>query len=167
MDSFVQEIKTSSANDQSRTSLALAVLGEAGLRMGARFPLEPTLFLQQFSNEYDKVSLSAAVALGRAGAGNVPVYLPAILRSLTVKGSKQYLLLQSIKEVLQQAAMGTANIDQFSASLWDEILATSDGEDNRAVCAECIGRLVIIDPLAYMTKLQVCRVARLVRVGRH
>src|SRR5690606_33043035 len=77
LDSFVGEIGSSSG-DQVRSSLALAVIGEAGLRLGSKFPIQPSLFLEQFTNEYDKVSVSAAVALGRAGAGNVSVYLPVI-----------------------------------------------------------------------------------------
>ncbi|KAL2024999.1 hypothetical protein VTK56DRAFT_1 [Thermocarpiscus australiensis] len=153
LDSFVQEIKTSSG-DQARASLALAVIGEAGLRLGSNFPIPPTLFLEQFTNEYDKVSMSAAVALGRAGAGNVSVYLPVILKSLEQKGGTQYLLLQSIKEVLQQAALSYTDIGQFSSSIWDQILAATDTEDNKAVCAECVGRMVIIDPKSYMPKLE-------------
>ncbi|KAK0652315.1 armadillo-type protein [Cercophora newfieldiana] len=153
MDSFVQEIKGSSG-DQARVSLALAVLGEAGLRLGPKFNLSPKLFLSQFNNEYDKVSLSAAVALGRAGSGNVSAFVPAILEALKTEGSTQYLLLQSIKEVLQQVALSSTDIRQFSPLIWDQILAAAGAEDNKAVCAECIGRMVIIDPKTYMPKLE-------------
>ncbi|KAK4212337.1 Cullin-associated NEDD8-dissociated protein 1, C-terminal part [Rhypophila decipiens] len=153
MDSFVQEVKTN-AGDQARASLALAVLGEAGLRLGSKSPLPPNLFLDQFTNEFDKVSLSAAVALGRAGAGNVSVYVPVILGSMQQTGTRQYLLLQSIKEVLQQVALSSSDIGEFSSMIWDQILAATGAEDNKAVCAECIGRMVIIDPKSYMPKLQ-------------
>jgi cullin-associated NEDD8-dissociated protein 1 len=155
LDSFVREIGANSG-DQARSSLALAVIGEAGLRLGTSFPIPPTLFLEQFTNEYDKVSVSAAVALGRAGAGNVSVYLPVILKSMQAKGGTQYLLLQSIKEILQQVAFSsTTDISQFSGAIWEQILAASDAEDNKAVCAECVGRMVIIDPNTYMPKLEV------------
>jgi cullin-associated NEDD8-dissociated protein 1 len=154
LDSFVGEIGSSSG-DQVRSSLALAVIGEAGLRLGSKFPISPTLFLEQFTNEYDKVSVSAAVALGRAGAGNVSVYLPVILQSMKQKGGTQYLLLQSIKEILQQVAVSSTDIGEFSMPVWEQILAASDIEDNKAVCAECVGRMVIIDPKAYMPKLEV------------
>ncbi|KAL2132115.1 hypothetical protein VTI74DRAFT_4204 [Chaetomium olivicolor] len=153
LDSFVRELNVNS-NDHARSSLALAVIGEAGLRLGSNFTIPPTLFLQQFSNEYDKVSVSAAVALGRAGAGNVSSYLPVILQSMQKKGGTQYLLLQSIKEILQQAALSSTDIGQFSIPIWEQILAASDTEDNKAVCAECIGRMVIIDPKTYMPKLE-------------
>jgi cullin-associated NEDD8-dissociated protein 1 len=154
LDSFIQEVKTNAA-DQARASLALAVIGEAGLRLGSKSPVPPTLFLEQFTNEYGKVSVAAATALGRAGAGNVSLYLPVILQSMKRKGSTQYLLLQSIKEVLQQVALSSTDIGKYSAAIWDEILAATDAEDNKAVCAECIGRMVIIDPKTYMPKLEV------------
>ncbi|CRK22008.1 hypothetical protein BN1723_017967, partial [Verticillium longisporum] len=65
LDSFISELQTSSqTKDDARVSLALAVLGEAGLRLGAKSPLQPDLFLKQFHGEPDNVSMAAAVALG-------------------------------------------------------------------------------------------------------
>jgi cullin-associated NEDD8-dissociated protein 1 len=163
LDSFMQEIKANS-QDSARASLALAVLGEAGLRLGAKSPVQPKIFLDQFGSSLGKVSIAAAVALGRAGAGNIPVYLPTILEDLQKPGPTQYLLLQSVKEILQQAAVSQSNDDertnigQFADSIWEHLLAAADAEDNKAVCAECVGRLVIIDPQTYMVKLQVSTV---------
>jgi len=160
LDNFMQEIKAN-AQDSARASLALAVLGEAGLRLGAKSPVQPNIFLDQFSSSLGKVSMAAAVALGRAGAGNIPMYLPVILKDLQKPGPTQYLLLQSVKEILQQAAVSQigddeqANIGKFADSVWNQLLAAADAEDNKAVCAECVGRLVIIDPQTYMVKLQV------------
>ncbi len=154
MANFVDETKAN-ASDQSRASLALTVLGEAGLRLGPKFGLGPNTFLDQFSAGYDKVSLAAAVALGRAGAGNIPVYLPIILQALESTGQSQYLLLQSIKEILQQAAVSSADISQHSSAIWNQLLASAGVEDNKAVSAECIGRLVVIDPATYLPKLNV------------
>lgn len=159
MDSFVQEIKANS-HDQARRSLALAVIGEAGLLLGSKFPIPPSLFLEQFTNEYDKASVSAAVALGRAGAGNVSAYLPVILESMKKKGGTQYLLLQSIKEILQQAAFSSTDISEYSTAIWEQVLSSTESEDNKAVCAECVGRMVIADPKTYMPKLEVSRVKR-------
>lgn len=147
---FVQEIQKQKGE---RASLALTILGEAGLRLGDKFPYSPSLFLEQFHTGYDKTSLSAAVALGRAGAGNVAAYVPVILQSMHQGGNTQYLLLQSIKEVLQQVAISSTDLGQLSTPIWNQILAASGSEDNKAVCAECIGRLVIIDPKTYMLKL--------------
>lgn len=158
MDSFVQELQANS-QDQSRASLALAVLGETGLRLGTKSPLDPSIFLARFNADLDKVALTAAVALGRAGAGNISAYLPVILQRLEKPGGSQYLLLQSVKEILQQAAVSAADISEFSDGIWNQLLAAAKAEDNKAVCAECLGRIVIIDPSTYMPKLEV----RLVR----
>jgi cullin-associated NEDD8-dissociated protein 1 len=152
VESFVDELKTNSS-DPTRVSLALAVLGEAALRLGPKSPLKPDIFLQQFSSEYDKVSLSAAVALGRAGAGNVQEYLPVILSGLKQAGNTQYLLLQSVKEILQQVVASSTDISDYSTNIWDQVLEAASVEDNKAVCAECIGRLTLIKPKTYLPKL--------------
>ncbi len=154
VDNFVKEIETSKS-DSSRSSLALAVLGEAGLQLGAQSPIKPELFLQQFDSGHDKVSASAAVAMGRAAAGNVPLYLPVIIAGLADGANRKYLLLQSVKEVLQLAAMCQTDISSYSAAIWEKLLQAASDEDNRAVCAECMGRLAIVAPQTYIPKLQV------------
>lgn len=153
LDSFVSEVQTSS-EDQARASLALAVLGEAGLRLGTSSPLTPDIFLKQFGKDFDKVSIAAAVALGRAGAGDVAQYLPVILRGIEGEGLQQYLLLQSIKEILQQVSVSQADIGSYLPEIWNHLLGASKVEDNKAVSAECIGRLAIIAPRDYVPKLQ-------------
>lgn len=154
IDSFLTEVQNP-ASDDARKSLALAVLGEAGLRLGGKSPLKPEIFTEQFGSKSDKVPLAAAVALGRAGAGNIPVYLPEILNIMDKGGNTQYLLLHSIKEILQQAGTNSADISSYAKAIWDRLLSASQSEDNKAVGAECIGRLAIIDPKAYMPQLQV------------
>jgi cullin-associated NEDD8-dissociated protein 1 len=154
IDNFLTEVVNPSSDDAKR-SLALAVLGEAGLRLGGNSPLKPSTFTAQFSSQSDKVPLAAAAALGRAGAGNIPVYLPAILSGMDKGGTTQYLLLHSIKEILQQASNSSADISNYTKSIWDRLLRASQAEDNKAVGAECIGRLSVIDPKTYMPELQV------------
>jgi cullin-associated NEDD8-dissociated protein 1 len=154
VDSFMGELHNPKSEDAKRC-LALAVLGEAGLRLGAKSPLKPATFTAQFKPESDKVRLAAAVALGRAGAGNIPVYLPEILSTMDKGNSTQYLLLHSIKEILQQAGNNSADISNYAKSIWDRLLTAAQAEDNKAVGAECIGRLAIIDPKTYMPQLKV------------
>lgn len=150
---FIDEMNSSP--DPVRASLALSVLGEAGLRLGTKSPLTPATFLGQFGSDLGKVSVAAAVALGRAGAGNIPAYLPVMLEELKKPGRNQYLLLQSVKETLQQAAISSTDISKYTDTIWAELLASAGSEDNKAVCAECVGRLVITDPKTCMAKLQV------------
>lgn len=152
IDSFLTEAVNPSSDDP-RKCLALAVLGEAGLRLGSKSPLKPSTFTPQFSTKSDKVPLAAAVALGRAGAGNIPAYLPEILSTMAKGGNTQYLLLHSIKEILQQASSNSTDISQYSKAIWDQLLGASQAEDNKAVGAECIGRLAIIEPKTYIPQL--------------
>lgn len=154
IDMFIQELDGSS--DDTRKSLALSVLGEATLRMGPNSPLKPETFMSHFTSEYTKLPLAAAVALGRAGAGNTALYLPAILNKMNEGGNTQYLLLHSIKEILLEAGSNSMDIGSQSKAIWDRLTLASQVEDNKAVGAECIGRLAILDPKLYMPKLQVC-----------
>lgn len=158
IESFIGELNMASKlspPDTARQSLALAILGEIGLRLGPKSPLDPNIFLRQFGDEPDKVSVSAAVALGRAGAGNVPQYLPIILDATKRHGSHQYLLLQSIREVLHQVVTSSTDISAYEHDIWEILFRSSLVEDNKALCAECIGRLAILKPKIYITKLQV------------
>ncbi|KAK4962183.1 hypothetical protein LTR66_012780 [Elasticomyces elasticus] len=149
LEDFKKELR-SGPHDQHKC-LALAVLGEAGLRMGQSFPLKPEDFTSYFSVQSDKVPLAAANALGRAGAGNVATYLPVILAKMNE--GRQYLLLHSVKALLQHSS-AEADIIPYTKTLWDNIVAASQSEDNKVVGAECIGRLAIIDPDAYLPQLQ-------------
>ncbi|KAI0833094.1 TIP120-domain-containing protein [Hypoxylon sp. FL0890] len=157
VNSFIDELNKASRltpPDTARQSLALAILGEIGLRLGAKSGLKPSIFLEQFHDEPDKVSVSAAVALGRAGAGNMSVFLPTILNAIKKPGSQQYLLLQSIREILHQAIASSADISPYESEIWQLLFSASQLEDNRAICAECIGRLAIMEPKTYIPKLQ-------------
>ncbi|KAI1438269.1 armadillo-type protein [Xylaria sp. CBS 124048] len=158
VEDFIAELdhaSTISPPDTARRSLALAILGEIGLRLGSQSPLDPNIFLKQFGHdEPDKVSVSAAVALGRAGAGDVPRFLPLILEATQKSGNHQYLLLQSIREVLHQVVASSTDISSYERDIWQILYTSSLTEDNKAICAECIGRLVILKPKTYFPKLQ-------------
>jgi cullin-associated NEDD8-dissociated protein 1 len=154
LDQFITELET--AKDDKRKCLALVVLGESALRLGSQSSIDPQLFIKYFSSKSEQVPLAAAVALGRAGAGSVGKYLPVILSTMGKPSSTQYLLLHSVKEILQQD--GTeSEIIPFASTLWQNLVAASQAEDNKAIGAECIGRLTIIDPKTYLPRLQVSK----------
>jgi cullin-associated NEDD8-dissociated protein 1 len=153
VEDFLTELRT--AQDSQRKCLALAILGEVCLRMGAEGPVKPDLFISNFESKSDKVRLAAAVALGNAAASNLKTYMPVILEGLDKSSSSNYLLLHSIKEVLQHPdIVRKGDIAPFAVKLWQILLAASNDEDNRVVGAECIGRLALIDPVSYVPHLQ-------------
>lgn len=151
---FMNELRSS--KDSQRKCLALAILGEAGLRLASKSPLEPNVFTAHFSSKSDSVPRAAAVALGRAGAGNINIYLPVILSNSGRSGNLQYLSLHSIKEILHYAGKVQSDISSYTREIWDKLLVASQAEDNKAIGAECIGRLTIIEPRTFLPMLQVC-----------
>lgn len=153
LDDFARELQTS--EDEQRKCLCLSVLGEAGLRLGTSSPLQPGLFTAHFRAKSSQVALAAAVALGRAGAGNINLYLPVILSTSDVTGFSQYLSLHSIKELLQYVGKPRTDISPYTRQIWEKLLAASQGEDNKAVGAECIGRITVIEPKTFLPLLQV------------
>ncbi|KAF4269377.1 hypothetical protein KXW98_002743 [Aspergillus fumigatus] len=152
MEDFLTELQT--AQDAQRKCLALAIIGEIGLRMGPACSLTPDLFITHFESKSDKVRLAAATALGNAAAGNVKTYMPIILDGLTKSNPRSYLLLHSVKELLQHPEIVRPDVAPIAVKLWQALLLVSEEEDNRAVGAECIGRLALIDPVAYIPHFQ-------------
>lgn len=151
---FANELKSS--KDSQRKCLALAILGEAGLRLASKSPLEPNMFTAHFNSKSDSVPRAAAVALGRAGAGNISSYLPVILVNSEKSGNSQYLSLHSIKEILHYTGKAHSDISPYTKEIWEKLLVASQAEDNKAIGAECIGRLTIIEPRTFLSMLQVC-----------
>lgn len=157
MEDFLAELQT--AQDAQRKCLALAILGEIGLRMGSQCSLTPDLFTAHFDSKADKVRLAAATALGNAAAGDVKTYLPIILGGLKKTNSQSYLLLHSVKELLLHPELVRPDVGPSAMKLWQSLLVVSEEEDNRAVGAECVGRLALIDPVAYIPHFQVSYMA--------
>ncbi|KAL8717566.1 MAG: hypothetical protein Q9225_005198 [Loekoesia sp. 1 TL-2023] len=152
LEDFVTELQ--SAPDDKRKCLALSVLGEAGFRLGSSSPLEPGLFTKYFGSKSQSLPRAAATALGRAGAGNISTYLPVIITTTSKAGSSQYLSLHAIKEILQSSGEARSDISPYTKQMWDKLLAASQAEDNKAVGAECIGRLTVIEPKTFLPSLQ-------------
>ena len=150
---FEDELRSSA--DPQRQCLALSVLGEAGFRMGTTSPLQPQTFTIHFNSKYEIVPRTAATALGRAGAGNIKLYLPIILSYTGKPGQLQYLSLYSIKEILQNAGSTRGDIAPYTKQIWENLRAASQAEDNKALGAECIGRITNIEPQTFLPLLQV------------
>lgn len=153
LDDFATELKSSM--DVQRKCLALSILGEAGLQLGPSSPLQPNLFTSHFNSKPDQVQRAAAIALGRAGAGNIDSYLPVILSTSNLPGGSQFLALHSIKEILQHASKAKTDLSPYTKQIWEKLLVASQGEDNKAVGAECIGRLAVIEPKTFLPLLEV------------
>lgn len=153
---ILTELRT--AQDDARKCLALSTLGEISFRLGVSSPMQPRDFMNYFSSKSSKVARAAAVSMGRAGSGDVQTYLPAIMLAIKTPGTSQVLLLHSIQEILQHSK-GSADLTPHTDDIWKQLLGISEVEDNKAVGAECIGRLLTIDPPRYLPLVQVGTVA--------
>ncbi|KAG8530485.1 uncharacterized protein KY384_004988 [Bacidia gigantensis] len=149
---FESELRNS--KDYARQCLALSILGEVGSRMGPSFPLQSDIFTDRFSSKSDTVRRTAAIALGRAGSGNIKACLPTILSYTNKTGQLQYLSLYSIKEVLQNAGSSRSDVSPYTKKIWDNLHAASQLEDNKTLGAECIGRITAIQPGTFLPLLQ-------------
>ena len=148
---FLEELQNT--DQTANACLALSVLGEVGFRMGSSSPLQLDVFTKCLKADSDKVRLAAATALGSASSSNIPQYLPVILNSLSQSPAEDYLYLHALKEVLQHSEGGNADLATFSQKLWQKLFSVSGTEDSRAVGAECIGRLTMIEPKTYLPEL--------------
>ena len=154
VENFVTELeRCAHTGAEGPLALSLVVLGETGMRLGQESPLRPHLFLEQFHKEPDKVSLAAATALGRAGSGNVDVFLPAILDAMGQGGITQHLSILAVKEILHSVT----DLAHYAVPVWDHMLQASTDPESKVICAECVGRLVIMEPTVFMPRLQVIR----------
>ncbi|KAI5842028.1 armadillo-type protein [Tricharina praecox] len=147
---FVEEFET--ARDSGRKCLGLIVLGEIGLRMGKDFDVPPEKFLGQLGDDSDNVPIAAAVALGLAGAGNVDKFVPVIMKRLQ-DGNDSYLLVHSLKEIITHSSADS--LKSYTNDMWNTLLSTAvTNDDAKAVAAECVGRLIILDPYSFLPELQ-------------
>lgn len=154
-ESFKTELDGS--EDESKKILAITVLGEVCLLDSRQAGITCDDFARYFTSTYSKLPLAAAVAMGRAGAGNIETYLKYILDAMTQNSaSGQYLLLHSVKEILQACEENYEDkVAPFAGGIWQQVMAASQNDDNKAVGAECIGRLTILDPQTFVPMLQV------------
>ena len=150
---FMGEVNTGLNSNPPAASLALIVLGEIGFRMGPSSPLDVSVFEKGLSSESDKVRLAAAIALGNASSSNVTKLLPIILEHISASATQDYLLLYTVKEILQHNDSSSKELEAYSLQLWEKLFSVSNTEDNRAVGAECIGRLTLLDPATFVPKL--------------
>jgi cullin-associated NEDD8-dissociated protein 1 len=157
IDSFIGELN--SQLDLTKKCLALSVLGETACLLGEQSNLNPQFFVDRFTDTPDVVAQAAATALGRAGAGNVSVYVPIILSTIgkprTTK-DKQLLLL-SIREIVN--ADSQSELAPYVQDLWNQVMTVSQTEEGKAVGSESIGRLAILDPQEFFPQLQQLLVA--------
>lgn len=117
------------------------------------------VLLEAFSSQSEEVKTAASFALGSVSVGNLPEYLPFVLREISEQPRRQYLLLHSLKEViscLSSSPQAVKTLEPFVESIWSLLLQHCEcpEEGARNVVAECLGRLALLEPQALLPRLE-------------
>ncbi|KAG7200534.1 hypothetical protein KM043_001097 [Ampulex compressa] len=158
----VEEFLKDVQNPQSDAQhiFALLVIGEIGRHVDlSGINSLKHIILNSFSSHSEEVKSAASYTLGNIAVGNLPEYLPFILKEIEAQPKRQYLLLHSLKEIItcQSASpSGVSNLQNFVPSIWMLLYRHCEctEEGTRNVVAECLGKLTLIDPATLLPRLQ-------------
>ncbi|CAF1020526.1 unnamed protein product [Brachionus calyciflorus] len=148
---FIKDIKDPKSRDSVRL-LALLCLGETGkyIELSSHADLE-LVILDSFSSPIEEVKSAASYALGYLSLGNLQKYIPFILNEIDTNSKRQYLLFNSLKEIISYQSNqqnGLEAIKPYINGIWNILIkhCECNEEGTRNVVAECLGKLTLLDP---------------------
>ncbi|KAG0260456.1 Cullin-associated NEDD8-dissociated protein 1 [Actinomortierella ambigua] len=155
---FLRKLENPSSTD-SLKYLSLITLGEIGRRVSlTEYPTIHASILVLFNAHSEEVRSAAAFALGNVSAGNVEVYVPALIKEIEQDAKKRYLLLHALKEVITRYTQKQSSqaLESFASEIWTLLFANceSQEEGTRNVVAECLGKLTLTNPYKFLPELQ-------------
>ncbi|XP_027787662.2 cullin-associated NEDD8-dissociated protein 2 isoform X2 [Marmota flaviventris] len=127
--------------------LAFLSLAEVGQVAGPGPQRElKAVLLDALGSPSEDVRAAASYALGRVGAGNLPDFLPFLLAQIEAEPRRQYLLLHSLREAL--GAAQPDGLKPYAEDVWALLFQRCPDADEgtRGLLAECVGRLVLVNP---------------------
>lgn len=97
--------------------------------------------------------------MGAVAVGNLNYYLPFILNEIEAQPKRQYLLLHSLKELISSLSSTPNGLQQLIPSvpsIWAQLFKHCEcsEEGSRNVVAECLGKLVLVNPEELLPRLQ-------------
>lgn len=124
------------------------------------------MILKSFTPASEEIKSAASYALGSVAVGNLPLYIPFILKEIETQPKRQYLLLHSLKEVffkqpskshriqlifffifkvitcMSSTPSGVELLLTFIPAIWQQLFkhCESSEEGTRNVVAECLGK---------------------------
>ncbi|CAI9623879.1 unnamed protein product [Staurois parvus] len=151
---FIQDAKSPRAGDHLKV-LAFLTLAEVGRErnLGSQQKELKSVILEAFASPSEEVKSAASYALGNACVGSPADFLPFLLHEIGGQLRRQYLLLHSLKEAL--TSLPSEELRPYQEDVWKLLLehceATEEGTRN--VVAECLGKLLLVDPSQLLPKL--------------
>ncbi|XP_076759288.1 cullin-associated and neddylation-dissociated 1 isoform X1 [Xylocopa sonorina] len=158
VEQFLKDVQSPQCDAQH--IFALLVIGEIGRHVDlSGITSLKHIILSSFSSHSEEVKSAASYTLGNIAVGNLPEYLPFILKEIEAQPKRQYLLLHSLKEIItcQSASpSGVSHLQNFVPSIWMLLYRHCEctEEGTRNVVAECLGKLTLIDPATLLPRLQ-------------
>lgn len=151
--------KTKSIQD-SQLVFSLLAIGEIGRHFSlSTIAALPQTIIECFSAGSEDVKAAASHALGAISVGNLQTFLPIILNEIEAQPRRQYLLLHSLKEVISSLSVTSNGLSQLLPSvpsIWEQLFKHCEcpEEGSRNVVAECLGKLVLVNPEELLPRLQ-------------
>ena len=117
------------------------------------------VILESFSSAIEEVKSAASYALGYLSLGNLNKYIPFILNEIDANSKRQYLLFNSLKEIISYQSSnvnGLQALKPYINDIWNILIKHCEcaEEGTRNVVAECIGKLTLLDPATLIVKLE-------------
>ncbi|KAH8389456.1 cullin-associated NEDD8-dissociated protein 1 [Drosophila serrata] len=138
----------------------LLTIGEIGRHFDlSSIQVLPQTIIECFGATSEDVKAAASHALGAVSVGSLQTYLPLILNEIEVQPKRQYLLLHSLKEVISSLSVSPSGLAQLLPSvpsIWTQLFKHCEcsEEGSRNVVAECLGKLVLVNPDELLPQLQ-------------
>lgn len=149
---FVSEVES---KEDSTSQMALLSLGEIGRRKDLSASLAGKAVFNAFAKEQTELKMAASFALGSISVSNLAFYLKDLLEKVDKAPKYRYLLLNSLKEVVNYHYLNynrMPKLRQYSSIVLPVLLNNSvskdEGEQN--LLAECLGKMIIVDPQSTM-----------------
>lgn len=156
---YLNEVLSNNLGD-AKLILVFLVIGEIGKVIDtSSVPNLKNVIVQAFSSPCDEVKTAASFALGSIAVGNLREYLPFVLREIESNGQRQYLLLHSLKEIINCQSVNPIMIQLLAPhleSVWIMLMNHCEcpEEGTRNVVAECLGKLTVTNPGALLPRLK-------------
>jgi len=147
------------ASDAVQTYIYLTI-GEIGKKIDlSAIPQLKHVLVNALSSQSEEVKSAASFALGSVSVGNLEEYLPFVLKEIENRNKRQYLLLHSLKEIINCQSTNSAMVDLLLPHLdaiWQLLLNHCEcpEEGTRNVVAECLGKLTLMNPHILLPRLQ-------------
>lgn len=156
---FVSDIKNPKSTEHI-VLFALLALGEIGknIDLSSHGDIQ-NVILECFSSPNEEVKSAASYALGNVSVGNLPKFLPFVLQEIESQPKKQYLLLHSLKEIINCESSSSKGLDilkSYVKTIWQMLFHNCEcpEEGTRNVVSECMGKLTLVDPTVLIASLR-------------